>query len=545
MRSRMTAVLAACALVLSPGFSAPADGQTPARPRAAPKPEPSLAGSQTVTGRLEQRDQQYVLIDNDGQLQAYLIPRESLDLDQYVGRDVELNVREPMLRSENEPSLWVNRIALADSQPPQTARRSLSGRGPQPLISQIGFDDGLFHSDDDLMAEPVAAPVAVAVADVTQACGPPGWIWVSADYLLWRTSGMYVPPLVTTSPAGTPRAQAGVLGAAGTTVLFGEEDLFTSDVNGVRLRSGLWFDRDSRIGVHGDFFALESQSVLFAAEGNASGSPILARPFFNINPRNPVTNAFAPPARQDSQLISFPAVMRGEIAVTADSQLQSGSLALRTLLACESFCREGVNSYSRVDILTGYRYMELTDNLFITEELNSLDPTTLASFDISDQFSSENRFQGIDLGAIWQGAWQRFTLELLLKAAVGSVDQRVDISGGTVIAQRNATEQSYPAGFLALPSNSGSFSRNQWTVVPELGAVIGFQVLPKVRATVGYTLVYWNSVARAGDQIDLFLNPDQIPPPIVPASGALFPEFNFVESNYWAQGVTVGLEGRW
>jgi hypothetical protein len=43
---------------------------------------------------------------------------------------------------------------------------------------------------------------------------PAGQFWAEIDYLGWT-----VPPLVTTSPAGTPLAQAGVLGAPGTSVL--------------------------------------------------------------------------------------------------------------------------------------------------------------------------------------------------------------------------------------------------------------------------------------------------------------------------------------
>ena len=50
---------------------------------------------------------------------------------------------------------------------------------------------------------------------------------------------------------------------------------------------------------------------------------------------------------------------------------------------------------------------------------------------------------------------------------------------------------------------------------------------------------------RAGDQIDLDVNPDQIAPPIVPMAGALRPEFAFLESNYSAQGISPGVEGRW
>lgn len=43
--------------------------------------------------------------------------------------------------------------------------------------------------------------------------------WVHAEYLLWWQSGMNLPLLVTTSPAGTARAAAGVL--PGATVLYG------------------------------------------------------------------------------------------------------------------------------------------------------------------------------------------------------------------------------------------------------------------------------------------------------------------------------------
>src|SRR5262245_54300916 len=49
----------------------------------------------------------------------------------------------------------------------------------------------------------------------------PTRLWVGADYLLWRVRGDSLPPLVTTSPPGTPADQAGVLSTPGTTVLFG------------------------------------------------------------------------------------------------------------------------------------------------------------------------------------------------------------------------------------------------------------------------------------------------------------------------------------
>src|SRR5262249_50837045 len=50
---------------------------------------------------------------------------------------------------------------------------------------------------------------------------PPTWVWADAEYLLWWMKGDSLPPLITSSPAGTPQSQAGVLGAPGTAVLFG------------------------------------------------------------------------------------------------------------------------------------------------------------------------------------------------------------------------------------------------------------------------------------------------------------------------------------
>src|SRR5437868_8563481 len=46
----------------------------------------------------------------------------------------------------------------------------------------------------------------------------PGRLWFSADYLSGWVQPARLPPLVTTSPAGTPLAQAGVLGLPATSV---------------------------------------------------------------------------------------------------------------------------------------------------------------------------------------------------------------------------------------------------------------------------------------------------------------------------------------
>ena len=114
------------------------------------------------------------------------------------------------------------------------------------------------------------------------------------------------------------------------------------------------------------------------------------------------------------------------------------------------------------------------------------------------------------------------------------MSERVEIFGSTV-----ANGVASPHGLLAQPSNSGSFQRNRFAVAPDLGANIGYQVTDHLRAFVGYDFLYLSEVVRAGDQVDLRVNPNQLRGV---AGGPALPAFNFHGSDYWAQGVSFGLE---
>ena len=76
-----------------------------------------------------------------------------------------------------------------------------------------------------------------------------GQFWIGVDYLAWSVKGDHLPALVTTSPAGTPLLQAGVLGAPLTTVLFGNSTVNGGWRSGGRLQAGYWFDPQRSRGV--------------------------------------------------------------------------------------------------------------------------------------------------------------------------------------------------------------------------------------------------------------------------------------------------------
>ncbi|MBM4089285.1 MAG: hypothetical protein FJ276_07630 [Planctomycetes bacterium] len=544
------------ALVL---FALPGLGRAQPTPLNGPAANTADRGNQyVITGTIEVRDGRHVLVNGGGEVEAYLIRRKSLDLDRYVGQTVEATVREPSLKTSSEPRLWIDQVSPVGStvgtavQHGGALNDGLSGGkagGPQTptqaakgLFGQIAMTQ---FTEPLVVEEPAMEEAMVVDSVVSHACGPAGRVWASAEYLLWWPDGMYIPALITTSPVGTPRDQAGVLGQPGTTILYGNSDILDDRRNGLRGRAGVWFDPDRRIGLLGEYFRLEDMSAGYSASCDASGTPILARPFFNINPRDPFTNAFDPPAREDAQLICYPGVLRGSAAVNASTQLQSAALGLRGLLACESFCNDRGTGYSRVDIIGGFRWMELNEHLSTREDLVSLQTAFPVSFQIEDEFQTQNQFQGIDIGALWQGGWRNWSMEFLVKTAVGNVNQKVDIQGSTLVMEPNTPPAIYTGGLLAQASNIGAYSRDKLTVVPELGARVGFRVLRRWHATIGYTFIYWGSVARVGDQIDSDINPDQLAPPIVPMAGALRPAFAFQESEFWIHGATVGLEGRW
>ncbi len=78
--------------------------------------------------------------------------------------------------------------------------------------------------------------------------------------------------------------------------------------------------------------------------------------------------------------------------------------------------------------------------------------------------------------------------------------------------------------------------------MPEIGLTLGYDLTPRLKATVGYTLLYWSDVARPGDQIDLNVDPAQLAGPHQ-TTGAK-PAFVLHTSDFWAQGLNLGLDYR-
>ncbi len=178
----------------------------------------------------------------------------------------------------------------------------------------------------------------------------------------------------------------------------------------------------------------------------------------------------------------------------------------------------------------------------IRERLTS--QTASAGFDITDNFRTRNQFNGTELGVVWQGRRGWWSLDALMRLGIGNVHQTVTIDGSTQITENGATT-SHGTGFLAQRTNIGTYDRDQFTIIPELGLTLGYQMTKRVRVTAGYSLIYMGNVVRPGDQVSLDVNPNLLAPEITPFTGALRPQFQFAETDYWVQGLSFGAEFRW
>jgi Putative beta barrel porin-7 (BBP7) len=358
---------------------------------------------------------------------------------------------------------------------------------------------------------------------------------VTADYLLWWTKGGPLnTPLVSTGSLGD--IPPGALGQPTTQILYGDHPMSYGALSGMRF--GAAYDLGCGLAVEGNYFVLTTGVARYQASSDANGNPRITRPFFN--------NQFN---QQDSLGVAEPSALlgpfAGNIAISSHSQLQGWELNVSS--------SQRINDRLTFVALAGFRALQLDEDLGIQENLAQISPgvltflaqpinvgDTLYTF---DRFHTSNNFYGGQIGGRleWQG--NVITVSALGKVAFGVNQQVATIDGGSVWNSA-AGIATAPGGVLALPSNMGRYYRSSFSVVPEVGLNIAWKITPRITATAGYNFLYWTQVARPGAQIDANLNPAITPTNQLYGNGqgSNRPAFNFQGSDYWAQGISFGLE---
>ena len=89
-----------------------------------------------------------------------------------------------------------------------------------------------------------------------------------------------------------------------------------------------------------------------------------------------------------------------------------------------------------------------------------------------DTFETENQFSGVELGVTLEQNWGAWSVEGLLKLALGYNQSNVFIDGSTTTTVPGGGSAVFAGGLLAQTTNMGSHDQSDFAVVPELGITL-------------------------------------------------------------------------
>lgn len=371
--------------------------------------------------------------------------------------------------------------------------------------------------------EPVERVEAIQQQQPTRR-GPLGPAWDDMALLLWWPRAAPLPPLVTASRTIAPP----VLGAPGTVVLVGGRALDNQEIAGGRFLIGRSLNHSETVGLEAVYFFL----------GTRTNSEIISN---RVDPRVralglPFVNAQT--GREVVFPLDVPGLSTGSVFVTTTTRAQGVEA---------NFVANLVDGkHVRINTILGYRYLQVNEGLTV-EQMRFAGG---AFGPIYDQFDGHNRFHGGQLGLSADFTRGIVFCEVTGKVALGRTLEVVKIDGATnrfTPTIGGFALASYPGGLYALPSNMGRYTSSAFGVVPEGMVKLGLKMGDFSRVYVGYNFLYLSAAVRPGDQIDRTLNPTQVPslnPTGLPAVLDR-PRVPFVRSEWWAQGLIIGLESRY
>lgn len=340
--------------------------------------------------------------------------------------------------------------------------------------------------------------------------------------LFWRR-GMGLPPLVTTSPTGTPATTAGQIGQTTTEVLLGNEVVGQDLDAGVRISVGTWLDNNQYRGLlvrYTDAGNLDTD-VSF----NSNTSPILARPFNNISSGT---------STPDTQLVAFPGETTGNIRVRTESEVDGFDIVIRRLAYRDRF--------TRVDWLYGYQHNHIEESLRIdsnTTVTGNVPPLTGTSIAVTDLVRTTNNFSGGVIGLMSTRQFACWKFEAMARMGLGSLERRVETRGATTTTSAAGVSSTEAQGLFARNTNNRPFQDDTFTVVPEFALNAGYYLTPNIDFLVGYNYLLIPKVAQPGRQIDTTVNLSD------PLSGSMRPQVALDTQKYWMHSLNLGAQWRY
>ena len=419
------------------------------------------------------------------------------------------------------------------------------------------FDPKRFVFEDPLLGyAPKQGRALVDQWQPPERAKPVSHFYAGAEYLLWWVKGAPLSvPLVSTGPIAT--THHGLLGppaedGADSTVLYGAPHSPAQGGNdtqnfpgfsGTRLTLGYRVDDPGRLAFEASGFVLQSQSAGYSARGGSDGNPVLGIPVHNSVSYSIGSMIIFP--GEDSLPFSLPSdparargndgVLTGGIDITNKLQLWGiGATSVVNLYRTSNW---------EVSGLVGFRYLDLAESFHLVVNIEGVSGMYAGQSGVAqDLFETRNQFYGVMLGLRGRYAWGRVSLALSGGAAVGVSHETIDVSGG--FTSVNFGPSSGPEGVFAQPANEGRTSRNHFAVVPEATAKLGYDLTPWLTVSIGYDILYYSNVVRPTDQIDRNIPKGQTFLQAATTISTTSPSRLFNTTDFYAQGLNVGLTAR-
>jgi putative beta barrel porin BBP7 len=316
-------------------------------------------------------------------------------------------------------------------------------------------------------------------------CRPPMW-WLRSDGLLWWRKGRDLPVLVTSSESAVP--------PPGEIVLYGGEIEGGSPQGGARIDFGTWLGPDECLGIGGRFWGIGKERLRFDADSDSLPDQTIERPFIDAN------------GDPDSLVVADPFTpFDGSISVVSSSEVFGVDAYARL-----GWCRM---CDFRVDLIGGYQFSRINEELLIDSS------TQNATLLVSDNWVTRNEFHGGSIGILYESCRGCWTTTALVKVGLGTMRQTVEATG---------FENGQPGGLLV--AEPVTITRDEFAAVPELDVAWSYAINDCWNMNIGYSLMYWSSVARPESMID-FVQGDDV-------------SVVFRDESFWVQGLTIGANCR-
>ena len=407
--------------------------------------------------------------------------------------------------------------------PGKEVSQPLTPVGPAPALVPVELPPLLTVPELKPEPKPEVKPVAAE-----HPRGPRGPGWSSAELLYWWPMRQPIPPLVSGTRTGLPP----LFGDGSTSLLVGGRALDSQPHAGGRFTLGSSLDTAETFGYEVTYLFLGTRT-LSERVTDLNGSRVRS---FGL----PYTNATTSPA--EYLTLAQPGTNSSLFVTSAATRVQGWEVNTVANVLDEKCVK--------INALAGWRYFQVHEGL-------RLEQTQLRFADMpgvvrtADQFDAHNRFHGGQLGLHADARRGAVFCEMTAKVAFGQNYEVVKNEGMTILQSPvlggTATRAFGGSGIYVQPSNAGRSANGVFAVVPEGTVKFGFRLGDLGRVYFGYSFIYLSDAVRPGDQIDRTLNPGQVP--LMSGTGPVYtadrPARVVNRSDFWAQGLIIGLETRY